>query len=901
MEEREPRTPVLGRVVATGAVRPEPSLNDLQVGVIVQGPRAEVLYANPMALELLDVTAEEILGRTSIDGGGLTIHEDGSSFPGADHPGPRALATGRPVRNVVMGFLRPRARDRVWLLVNADPRPVGAGLVHVVVTMTDISVQRRLEERLRESEARYRQLVERAQDIIYRTDIEGFFTYVNPMGARVMNYLPEELVGKHFLELIREDHRTRVESRLIAQYRGRTASSHDLFAGITKDGREVWIEQNVQLLCEGDQVLGFQAVARDVTERRRAEEALEQERQQLRQIVTNAPVAMAIVDREGRFLAHSQKWLSYFHLGEGHILGRRHEDVIPELPRRYEAGLRRALAGEVVAQPEDLFTRADGGEFHVRWTLQPWRQPGGEVAGVVAVVQTIDVLVRARQAALDASRLKSEFLGAVSQELRGPLGTMVAAAEALLKQPLAAGQRDQAQSVDRAGRELLGRLDDIEDYSLAEGGRLELETTEFDLVALLQQVVPAFSEQARSRGLGFVCEITSEMAGLWRGDPVRLLQILGHLIGNAFKFTAEGEVRLRLGLAGAGSGAAVRFEVVDTGIGIAHEAQERIFQAFSEVEGQTGRRSGTGLGLALCRRLAEAMGGEIGLMSEAGEGSTFWVTLPLLRPESDEEAEASGGKRMRVLVVEDNAINQRVAVALLKSLDYDYKVVENGVDAVQECENGTYDAVLMDCQMPEMDGYKATAWIRAREGSGRRTTIIALTASGSTGDRERCLAAGMDDYLAKPVRRDQLAAALHKWVRPLGEAPASGTPRPGPRLYALPVDHPLRALEAQGLASVAGEIIDLFLESAPLRLQELRALDREADSDALRAIAHSLRGASVQMGLRGLADLLVRLDAAVAQRQPTDGIFDALDAEFEMGRLSLHDARRRLGASGPQA
>jgi PAS domain S-box-containing protein len=868
--------------------------------VLVQGPRSEVLYANPAALELLDVNAEELLGRTSLDGSGLAIHEDGSSFPGTDHPGPRALATGRPVRNVVMGFLRPRMRDRVWLLVNADPRPLpGAGL-QVVVTLTDISAQKRLEERLRESESRYRQLVERAQDIIYRTDTEGFFTYVNPMGARVMNYVPEELVGKHFLELVREDHRTRVESRLIAQYRSRTASSHDMFAAITRDGREVWIEQNVQLLCEGDRALGFQAVARDVTERRRAEEALEQERQQLRQIVTNAPVAMAIVDRDGRFMAHSHKWLSYFHLGEGPIIGRRHEDVIPQLPRRYEDGLRRALAGEVVSQPEDLFTRSDGGEFHVRWTLQPWRQPGGEVAGVVSVVQTIDVLVRARQAALDASRLKSEFLAAVSHELRGPLGAMVAAADVLLKQPLAAGQREQVQAVDRSGRLLLGRLDDIEDFSRAEGGRLELETSEFDLVALLNQVVPSFTEQARARGLGFACEITSEMAGLWRGDPVRLLQVLGHLIGNAFKFTAEGEVRVRVGLAGSGSGAAVRFEVVDTGIGIAHEAQERVFQAFSEVEGQTGRRSGTGLGLALCRRLSEAMGGEIGLLSEVGEGSTFWVTLPLLRPEGDEGG-AAAARRLRVLVVEDNAINQRVAVALLKSLDYDYKVVENGVDAVQECENGIFDAVLMDCQMPEMDGYKATAWIRAREGPARRTPIIALTASGSTGDRERCLAAGMDDYLAKPVRRDQLAAALHKWVRPAGESPAAGTPRFGARLYALPVDHPLRALEAQGLASVAGEIIDLFLESAPLRLQELRALQRAVEHDALRAVAHSLRGASVQMGLRAMADLLARLDAAVAQRQPTDAILDALDGEFEMGRLSLHDARRRLGASGPAA
>jgi PAS domain S-box-containing protein len=899
MDERE-RNPQSGRRSTPTGVKllPEPSLDDLPVGVLVQGLRSEVLYANRAALELLGMSSEDLLGRTSIDGDGLAIHDDGSSFPGADHPGPRALATGKPVRNIVMGFLRPRARDRVWLLVNADPRlSPGGALRDVVVTLSEISLQKRLEERLRESESRYRQLVERAQDIIYRTDVNGFFTYVNPMGGRVMNYPPQEMVGKHFLELVREDHRTRVESRLIAQFRGRTAATHDQFAAITKDGREVWIEQNVQLLTEGDQALGFQAVARDVTERKRAEEALEQERQQLRQIVTNAPVAMAIVDKDGRFLAHSQKWLSYWQLDEQQVLGRRHEDVIASLPRRYHDGLRRALGGEVVSQPEDTFTRADGAPFHVRWTLQPWRQPGGEVAGAVAVVQTIDVLVRARQAALDASRLKSEFLGAVSQELRGPLGAIVGAASALIESALP-GRSEHAQAVDRAGRELLGRLDDIEDFSRAEGGRLELESVDFDLQGLLDQTYPAFADRAAERGLRFAHEVTSEMAGQWRGDPVRLLQVLGHLVGNALKFTAEGEVRLRVGLAGSGSTAAARFEVSDTGIGIPHDLLERIFEPFAEVELRSGRRSGTGLGLALCRRLVDAMGGEIGVSSEVGEGSTFWIVVPMLRPES--EAVGETPRRSRVLVVEDNTINQRVAMALLRSLECDFEVVENGLDAVQAVEHDQYDAILMDCQMPEMDGYKATAWIREREGAKRRTPIIALTASGSTGDRERCLAAGMDDYLAKPVRREQLAAALHKWVRPV-EGTSAAVPRPGPRLYALPVDHPLRALEAQGLATVAGEIIDLFMETAPLRLAELRALYASADKDAFRVVAHSLRGAAAQIGLKAMADHCARLESAVAQKMAADGILDLLDREYETARLFLHDARRRLGSVGPEA
>jgi PAS domain S-box-containing protein len=898
MDERE-RSSSSGRRSTPTSVKllPEPSLDDLQVGVLVQGLRSEVLYANRAALELLGMPADELLGRTSIDGDGLAIHDDGSSFPGADHPGPRALATRKPVRNVVMGFMRPRTRDRVWLLVNADPRLNPAGQVRdVVVTLSEISLQKRLEERLRESESRYRQLVERAQDIIYRTDVNGFFTYVNPMGGRVMNYPPQELVGKHFLELVREDHRTRVESRLIAQFRGRTAATHDQFAAITKDGREVWIEQNVQLLTEGDQALGFQAVARDVTERKRAEEALEQERQQLRQIVTNAPVAMAILDKDGRFLAHSQKWLSYWQLDGEQVIGRRHEDVIATLPRRYHDGLRRALSGEVVSQPEDTFTRPDGAPFHVRWTLQPWRQQNGEVAGAVAVIQTIDVLVRARQAALDASRLKSEFLGAVSQELRGPIGAMVSAASALIE--AASGPADQAHAIDRAGRELLGRLDDIEDFSRAEGGRLELESVDFDLTGLLEQMYPPFAERAAERGLRFAHEVTSEMAGQWRGDPVRLLQVLGHLIGNALKFTAEGEVRLRVGLAGSGSGAAARFEVTDTGVGIPHDLLERIFEPFAEVELRSGRRGGTGLGLALCRRLVDAMGGEIGVSSEVGEGSTFWIVVPMLRPES--EALGRAPHRARILVVEDNAINQRVAMALLRSLECDFEVVENGLDAVQAVEHDQYDAILMDCQMPEMDGYKATAWIREREGTKRRTPIIALTASGSTGDRERCLAAGMDDYLAKPVRREQLAAALHKWVRPAEGASASA-PRPGPRLYALPLDHPLRALEAQGLATVAGEIIDLFMETAPLRLAELRSLYAAGDKDALRVVAHSLRGAAAQIGLKAMADLCARLESAVAQKMAADGILDLLDREFETARLFLHDARRRLGSIGPEA
>jgi PAS domain S-box-containing protein len=891
----DPPDAVRGVLLEAGARR---LFDSLQCGVIVQGPSSEVLYCNRRARELLGLDEREILGRTSLEADYVAFREDGTPMLGSEHPAPQVIATRRPVRDVVMRWQRPGGGGPVWLLVNADPEigPDG-GVDRVIVTLSDVSPLHAAAERLRESEGRYRQLVENAQDIIYRTDMWGFFTYVNPVATRVTGWPPERIVGKHFLELIREDHRLRVENHLKAQFRDRVPTSYDEFVAVTRTGDEIWIGQNVQLLTEGAKVVGFQAVARDITRRKRAEEALERERRRLREVVVHAPVAMAIIDAEGTLLAHSGQWLSLWKLPPVTLPSARHAQA---LPATFAEAFARSRRGPVVSPAEQLVTRADGSSVYVTWALHPWGGPDGDAAGVVAVAQDIDVLVRARQAAQETARLKSEFLTNVSHELRTPLNGVLGMARMLLDTSLDETQREYAQVIRRSGRELLSVVDAILDFARAEAGRLELEDAEIEPRRVVEEACAALADDAAAKGLQVRAQVAPEVPERLRGDAARLRQVLEHLMANAVKFTARGTIGVRVGLVhDTAEGTLVGFEVTDTGLGIDAATRERLFQPFVQADGSSTRRyGGAGLGLALSHRIVSAMGGQIGVRSEPGQGSTFWFTVRLGRPSSPEAVAAEDAPRGgRVLVVEDNTVNQKVAMAMIESLGYRADAVGNGLEAVEACAQFTYDAVLMDCQMPQMDGYRATAFIRQREGIGRHTPIIALTASVTAEDRQRCLAAGMDDYLSKPVPREALATALRKWVPGVVTPPAAPPMTPS----SLPHSHPLRVLESHAGPRALAEVIDVFLQTIPRRLEDLRQAQGRGDAEAIHALAHSLKGASAQIGARGMADLCVQIDAVVRSGDVSTlpRLLAALEADYAMVGATLREERRRVAGQLP--
>ncbi|MCA1677623.1 MAG: response regulator, partial [Actinobacteria bacterium] len=497
----------------------------------------------------------------------------------------------------------------------------------------------------------------------------------------------------------------------------------------------------------------------------------------------------------------------------------------------------------------------------------------GTLADVTAEAGAESAMSDARDEANAASELKSHFLANMSHEIRTPMNGVIGMTELLLDTELDDRQRDYALTVRSSGEALLSIIDDILDFSKVEAGQLEIEEIEFDPRATVEAVRDLLAGSAHAKGLELLVAVDPAVPGVVNGDPGRVRQVLINLMGNAIKFTQAGEVAARVTsceLAG-GDSTGLRFEVSDTGDGMTPEKQALVFEPFVQADTSTSRKyGGTGLGLAISRQLVELMGGTCGVSSRLGEGSDFWFTVAVrpghsqpsragkspadpdaLPPDAQRSArETTGASPGSLRLVEDNLINQKVAVAMLSGAGYQVDTALNGAEAVDAIAARCYDAVLMDCQMPEMNGYEAARAVREREwhdGAGVHLPIIALTAGARSQDKVRCLSAGMDDYLAKPVSRDALLAMVARYMA---------------------ATHPSPVLDEEVVAELetldGTELIDLvtvYLDQAAEQMSDLSGAAGRGDAAAVAETAHKLKGSSSVLGAANVSFIASELES----------------------------------------
>ncbi|HEY0064669.1 MAG TPA: ATP-binding protein [Telluria sp.] len=635
------------------------------------------------------------------------------------------------------------------------------------------------------------------------------------------------------------------------------------------------------------------------------------------QILDQLPIPVFLKDREGRFVRFNRQFQEFYQLTREQLMGARIEDFTPpawasvtqqEDTLAWRTGLMVSSERRVtqIDPPVDLVVNRivihSGGESYLL----------GFSIDISEQRAARDAMQRAVESAQAASRAKSEFLANMSHEIRTPMNGILGMTELVLESALATEQREDIALVKASADALLTIVNEILDFSKIEAGKLDLEEVPFDLRQLVRETVRSLTPRAQKKGLQLSCDMPAQMPRMMKGDPGRLRQVLLNLLGNAIKFTQAGSVTLAL-VQGfeTEDRCEIEFIVTDTGIGIPLEKQQLIFEPFAQVDGSTTRQfGGTGLGLTICRRLVILMQGDLSVDSAPGKGSAFRFSVPLRHATHDQMArsvivtsdapavpelllaapaqvqQTDSGSGLRILLAEDNPVNQRLALRLLEKMGHRITLVDNGQDALARAMQGTFDLILMDVQMPELDGLSATRRIRQWElARGGHVPIVAMTARAMQGDRERCLEAGMDDYLSKPIDSEHLRQLVSRFhVEQAGPVLAWRT----------------ALLRLDGDTGLLLELAALFIDDGPQLMQTLyQALDAD-DLPASQRAVHSLQGVLVNFGAQRAISQTERLSLSL--HEPAQAAQWRSQAHELGGAVDeVYAALHALIAAGPEA
>ncbi|MBI1343593.1 MAG: response regulator [Terrimonas sp.] len=658
-------------------------------------------------------------------------------------------------------------------------------IVYFMLTRISEQIRRRkrAEFEAQVNESKYKELINQSGVILFTSNVSGEFTFVSNYAKKVTGYDSDELIGKSFLMLIDKEWKSTVINFYQHMIENRLSESSIKFPIVTKEGENKWMDQQAVLLMENGVPTGFQCITKDVTEIYLLDEERtkrNQERKEshllLQSILDNCPQIIFIKDNKGRYVQVNNQFVEVLNLNPNHIIGCTDEmlfgDEIAGKFLRFEKKIFEAQKAVEVKQ--DILYRDEVRKYS--FVIFPLFDPEGKILGLSGIgtditenVNNHKKLIEAVKKAEHAEKLKESFLANMSHEIRTPLNAIIGFGTQMMKTDMTEKQRGFLQNINSASEHLLVLINDILDISKIEEGKLSLEHIDFDFKEVIQESIAVLSHKAEEKGLVLETHTDERINRFLKGDPHRLKQILLNLLGNSIKFTEKGSVQVNCQLAEDRPGQQlVRLEVIDTGVGIEKEYLANLFDKFSQEDRSVTRKyGGTGLGMSITKYLVELKGGTIDVESEKNVGTRITIVFPLEKTEVTSIAnpeyispDINKLSNCRILVVDDVEMNRLVASAVLSEYGVVITEAENGADAIQKLRESTFDMVLMDLQMPVMDGLNATRIIRNE--LKLQLPVIALTASAMRRDNEKCFEAGMNDYVTKPFNEEDLITVIQK-------------------------------------------------------------------------------------------------------------------------------------------
>ena len=769
----------------------------------------------------------------------------------------------------------------IWVLLSVSLVKDEEGKPRYFISqIQDINCRKKIEEELAEANSLNLAILNNAGYAIISGDKDFVIHTFNPAAEQMLGYKATEIIGKT-PEIFHDPNEVVERALQLSKELGRHVEpGHETFTiksklgqhnehewtYIRKDGRRIPILLSVtSLINASGEITGFLGMAADISLQMQLREQINDREMRLQAFIEHAPAAVAMLDKNLCYIAYSKRWLSDYKLGEQDITGMSHYDVFPEINDTWKQIHQRILAGAIEKNDEELFVRTDGVKQWIKWEVRPWFTGSGDIGGIAMLTE--DVTVRkllledlriAKQSADTATGIKSQFLANMSHEIRTPLTSIIGYTDSLISDQLTIKEEQMAlNTVLRNGNHLLRIINDILDFSKIEAGKLDVEMLDVSLFEIISDVGNLMHHKAIELGISFGFNYEFPLPRILQTDPTRLKQILINLVGNALKFTEQGGVKVVISFDA--SAELLTFSIIDTGVGMTPDQRGKLFQAFTQADTSTTREfGGTGLGLVISYELACKLGGGISVTSVKGQGSTFSLTirtgavnqgeLVYSKPKSIRNEDTAPVKQPslsgKILLAEDGPDNQKLLLFILNKANIDCVLVENGALAIEAVKKETFDLILMDMQMPVMDGYTATKKLREL---GYKVPIVALTANIMKQDITRCLDAGCTSFLGKPFERNVFFQKLAEYLESKPpEASIEGS----------------NSIFSESVSKEERSLIVSFVRRLPERMADIRAKLHAEDWKQLAMLAHRLRGADM-FGYPSLGKAATTIENAV--------------------------------------